>query len=116
LQPGKGGRVLSPSAATDWLVKECHNRKLTISGGEPLEQREGLMQLVDALSALNFDICLYTGYETEQVPSEIVKNLRYLKTGQYRKNLSSTKRFVGSDNQRFFEIIQGGCTPCLREI
>ena len=40
------------------------NKKLTISGGEPLLQYQAVHELVRGLA--DFDIALYTGFELEQ--------------------------------------------------
>ena len=42
------------------LKKESINRKITISGGEPLMQKEALIELCEMLS--DFDIAVYTGH------------------------------------------------------
>ena len=86
------------------LLKEgCRNRKITITGGEPLYQKEALTELVKALKG--FDICLYTSYELDEVPSEILKHIKYLKTGRYDSRFrTTTTPYYGSLNQRFITI------------
>lgn len=78
----------------------CHNRKITITGGEPLCQKEALLELLQSLDG--FDICLYTGYSLENVPAEILSKLKYIKVGPYVKELRCTTRpYIGSINQKF---------------
>jgi anaerobic ribonucleoside-triphosphate reductase activating protein len=79
------------------------NKKLTISGGEPLMQVEALTELINSIS--DFDIALYTGHQREDVPQEIIDKIKYLKTGPFVLKLKSTViPYVGSTNQKFEEV------------
>ena len=101
----EGGLLTSVEEMVSFLKKNCHNKKLTISGGEPLEQPEGLRCLMSALKDEGFDLCLYTGFDRKFVPPEIIENLHYLKTGIFKKEaVYPPKPFVGSNNQIFTEI------------
>ena len=78
-------------------------KKITISGGEPLDQPEALEELVYRLYALNYDICLYTNYQLEDVSLTIREKLSSIKTGSFilsKKNPDAT--YYGSSNQQFF--------------
>ncbi len=88
------------------LIKvNCFNRKITITGGEPLDQLEPLTELLQLLDG--YDICLYTGYDMGEVPEQIKKHLKYLKTGAYIKSLhSSTTPYIGSTNQQFIQLTE----------
>ncbi len=88
------------------LRKKCLNKKLTISGGEPLLQYPAILELVKSLDG--FNIVLYTGFEFDDVPKEILYYLDYIKVGKYIKELRSTIiPFMGSNNQKFIEL-RGG--------
>ena len=86
------------------IIREiCFNKKLTISGGEPLLQKEALLELFKELK--DFDLCLYTGHEMEDIPEELLKYLKYAKVGRFiLEERTSTQPFVGSKNQRFVRI------------
>ena len=85
------------------LRERCFNKELTISGGEPLMQQEALLELLEELK--DFDLCLYTGHEYDEIPAKILSYLRYVKVGPYIQKLrTTTKPFVGSLNQQFMEI------------
>ena len=88
------------------LVKElCNNslnKKITISGGEPLYQKDALIELVKELKKEHFDIALYTSYQKKDVPIQVIKCLKYLKTGKFiLKNKTTVTPYVGSTNQKF---------------
>lgn len=85
------------------LREKCFNKKLTISGGEPLLQKDALIELLQELK--DFDLCLYTGHELSEVPEEVLKYLKYIKIGRFVRELkTSMKPFVGSINQEFMEV------------
>ena len=87
------------------LNKKVFNKKITISGGEPLMQKEALTELITKLNDLGFDIALYTGHQKEDVPSILLDKVKYLKTGNFIQELKTTiKPFVGSENQIFEQI------------
>ena len=87
------------------LNKKVFNKKITISGGEPLMQKEALIELVTKLNDLEFDIALYTGHQKEDVPNALIDKVKYLKTGNFIQELKTTiKPFVGSKNQVFEEV------------
>ncbi len=86
------------------IIREnCHNKKLTITGGEPFFQYGALLELVKELS--DFDICIYTGSNLDEVPAEIIPYLRYIKVGRYDKSKRcTTVPYIGSTNQRFIDL------------
>jgi len=85
------------------LRKECYNKKLTISGGEPLLQYPAILELVKNLQ--DFDIALYTGFDLEDVPPEILKYIKYIKVGCYIEEKRTTiKPYIGSSNQKFIKL------------
>ncbi len=99
----KDGKEYEVDELATVIRSECTNRKITITGGEPLEQKEALGLLLQELEG--FDVCLYTGYELEEVPEDIIEHLTYLKTGKYViSKRTTTIPFIGSTNQRFIKI------------
>ncbi len=84
------------------IIEKSDNGKVTITGGEPLLQKEAVALLTKLLFEAGVDIALYTGHEKEDVPEEILTHVKYLKYGPYKKELhTSTTPFVGSSNQVF---------------
>lgn len=99
------GKKIEIDDLVNELNKKAFNKKITISGGEPLMQKEALIELVTKLNDLKFDIALYTGHQREDVPSILVEKIKYLKSGNFVQKLKTTiKPFVGSENQIFEEI------------
>lgn len=85
------------------IREQCVNKKLTISGGEPLLQAEELIDLLEELK--DFDLCLYTGHQIQDVPESVLKYLKYIKVGPFIEELkTTTKPYVGSKNQEFMEV------------
>lgn len=101
----KQGKEIEVLELVEKLDKNVINKKITISGGEPLLQKEALNELIKELFSKGFDIALYTGHNKDEVPEEIIKCLTYLKTGKFIKELkTSIKPFVGSTNQLFEKV------------
>ena len=89
----------------DVLMKTTINKKITITGGEPLLQKESLEYLVHGLADKGFDIALYTGHDKADVPQAILDGLTYLKYGPYQRDKRTTiTPYVGSTNQVFERI------------
>ncbi len=98
-----GGIETDTAELAALLRKKSVNKKLTISGGEPLLQKEALCDLVEKLNG--FDIALYTGHAKSEVPKVVLSKIRYLKTGRFIKEQATTiKPYVGSENQIFEEV------------
>ena len=96
----KSGTEVEVEELAALLKKEVCNKKITFSGGEPLMQAEGLIELCKLLGG--FSIAVYTGHELEEVPSDLLDHIDYIKTGSFREELKTTvKPFVGSTNQEF---------------
>ena len=99
------GKKIEVNDLANELNKKVFNKKITISGGEPLLQKDALIELLIKLKKYDFDIVLYTGHAKEDVPKEIIKKVNYLKTGNFVEKLKTTvKPFVGSTNQIFEEV------------
>lgn len=100
-----GGIEIEIDDLVSELNKKNFNKKITISGGEPLVQKTELIKLINKLFDNGYDIALYTGHKKEDVPKEIIDKIKYLKTGNFIKDLKTTiVPFVGSSNQKFEEV------------
>lgn len=80
---------------------------ITISGGEPFDQPEELLHLVEAFRGITEDILIFSGYTREQlqekaVNASILKNVAVLVDGPYQDNDNQGEILRGSANQRYF--------------
>lgn len=95
----------------NFLEKVCENKKVTISGGEPLEQMEALLELVEKLKGLGYNICVYSGWDLKMVPDSIFRYIDYIKVGEYISSLRDEDiQFYGSSNQRMYQVVNGRLT------
>lgn len=102
------GTMISIDELMVFIESQCCNKKITISGGEPLEQMDSLEILIRRLKAKGYNICIYTGWEMERVPPRILKFVDYIKTGSYVSNLKNPEiQYVGSSNQHMFSVNNG---------
>lgn len=53
------------------LREKVANKKITLSGGEPLMQKDAVLDIVKKLH--DFDIALYTGHELNEVPAKLLQ-------------------------------------------
>lgn len=84
----------------------------TISGGEPMDQPEGLSQLITQLSAYSKDILIYTGYRIDELKKRedpatniILSRAAVLIDGEYREEENIDVPLRGSFNQRIHILI-----------
>ena len=97
------GTRYAVSELADLIRSRAANKKITLSGGEPLLQKRAIENLTKQLS--DFDICLYTGGSIDDIPEAIKKRLHYAKVGFFDNTCKTTvKPFVGSVNQEFINL------------
>ena len=100
-----GGYSVKINDLVDLIKSKTPMHRITISGGEPLLQLDGLMELVRQLREARYDIAVYTGNRLEDVPPELLSMINYIKVGDYRKEYHTTvKEYVGSTNQEFIKL------------
>jgi len=114
-------RGMNVASLVDWCrdVSVGSLDGITISGGEPFDQPEALLVLLEALGRWRseeqrrFDILLYTGYSERRVRrdfAEHVRNLDAVVAGPFRENAGGEKSYCGSDNQQILL-----CSPIAEE-
>lgn len=102
------GTMVSISELIEYIDEKCRNKRITISGGEPLEQLESLKTLIESLKAKEYEVCVYTGWEYDSIPSDILKKVDFIKTGGFVSDLrDSNIQYVGSTNQHIYSIQNG---------
>ena len=97
------GIPMTTAELAERLKKEVINKKVTISGGEPLIQTEAVVELLDMLNG--FDVALYTGHSDDEIPQAILDRVKYIKTGNFQQDKKTTTvSYIGSTNQKFRRI------------
>ena len=99
---------------TDAIIDELKNRKMlsgvTISGGEPFNQKEALLTIVNELKKIGISIWIYTGYTYEELMTDktaqsILSAIDVLVDGPFILGLRDLGlRFRGSSNQRLIDV------------
>jgi anaerobic ribonucleoside-triphosphate reductase activating protein len=113
-QPLTGGNKYKISEIVHKISEVKGIEGLTISGGEPFLQAEGLNQLIIQLKQIkDYGIIVYTGYKLEQLKAkeksdisvkELLSNIDLLIDGEYVKELNDGRRLRGSANQQVFAL------------
>lgn len=85
--------------------------KITIFGGEPLDQNiPELNKLLTDLKIFNKEIWLFTSYELNNVPYDILHLCDYIKTGCFVESIQCEKLDYGyilsSSNQKINKILK----------
>ena len=101
----KGGHQMSVGELVSVIDENTPLRRVTISGGEPLLQYDGLISLVKVLHEKDYDIAVYTGNSMEDVAPELLQYIDYIKVGDFQiDKKTSVKPYVGSTNQSFIKL------------
>jgi len=88
------------------LIKNSNVSGVTITGGDPLEQPEELLELLILLESLNLSngIILFTGYTIDEINKDFLlrKSLNYIDVlidGRFEKDKRISSSLRGSENQ-----------------
>lgn len=101
-EPGTG--LLSLETLVAELVRQAPNADgLTISGGEPFDQPDGLAEILRAWREISDgSVLVFTGYERPALADWLLRNpglIDAVMTGPFRSELPQTLALRGSDNQ-----------------
>jgi len=99
---------------TDVIIDELINRKMlsgvTISGGEPFNQKKALLAIVKELKKTGISIWVYSGYQYAELMNDsaghlILSYIDVLVDGPFILGLRDLRlRFRGSSNQRLIDV------------
>ena len=91
------------------LIKNFEVDGVTISGGDPLEQEDELLELLMLLSTMRLrkGVILFSGFTRAEISSNFIREqcLKYIDVlidGRYEKNLKVDFSLKGSSNQEFY--------------
>ncbi len=102
------GRSVSVSDIISSLPEDFFADGLTISGGEPFDQTEGLLEFVRWFTGhISDDVLIFTGYTLGELENradactkELLEKTAVLIDGPYIESLNDGKGLRGSSNQR----------------
>ena len=108
------GKHITVDEAVTLIEAGCRNHRITVSGGEPLEQPDALRELLYELRRRNYNICLYTGGDLDGIPADILGLIDYVKTGNFIAALKDgTNPYAGSSNQHMYTVVNGSITEMV---
>lgn len=89
------------------ILELCKNIEgITLHGGEPLDQAEGILNIVELLKKNNKTIVLFTGYtykELNKIQKMVWKNSDIIVSGRYEQDKRNIYlQFRGSSNQKVY--------------
>lgn len=108
LRTFSAGSMMAPEQILERITPDGEVDGLTISGGEPFEQPEGVLELIRMFRGrYTGDILIFTGYTLEELRGKksavieaILSDIAVLVDGRYVEDQNSKKGLRGSDNQR----------------
>lgn len=108
------GKSITVDEAVKLIESGCRNHRITISGGEPLEQSEQLKELLYELKHRDYNICLYTGGNLDEVPADILSLPDYVKAGSFVAALKDgANPYAGSSNQHMYTVVNGNISEMV---
>ncbi len=100
----KPKNLMSEEEIIKYIDENNFSKKITLSGGDPLEQN--ILGLLKKLKAKKYNIWLYTGYEMQEVKEkfpEILKYIDALVDGRFElEKRDISLEYRGSTNQKIY--------------
>lgn len=105
LWPFEGGTMVEPREILELCSKE-NIEGITIHGGEPLDQADGLIELIDLIKVSGKTVILFTGYIKKELDSKqkyVWNKSDIVVAGRFQlKKRNVNLQFRGSTNQRVY--------------
>jgi len=110
LQDFSAGQEISVQQLIDDLKQDIKFIDgITLSGGDPVEQFDGVIEFVKQIKKLyNIDVMLYTGYNIKDLEHKDLTDIDYIMDGKFKHNFPSKKNYRGSDNQKYYKNVGEG--------
>lgn len=101
----EGGTMMNSNDILEMCEKE-NVEGITIHGGEPLDQADGLYDVVKAIKNEKYSVILFTGYlkrELDKVQIKVWNNSDIVVAGRFQINkINVNLQFRGSTNQKVY--------------
>jgi anaerobic ribonucleoside-triphosphate reductase activating protein len=104
LQSPSVGEDITLTGLEHELIKRPLCRSITFSGGDPLFQEEVLIKYCKELCK-HVKIGVYTGKSIDEVPSELLQYISFLKTEPYVEKLGGVQE--QTTNQKCWDVVDG---------
>lgn len=106
----RNGFYISADALLSKIMEVPELTGITVSGGEPLLQFDGLYEFVNAVKERTaLDIMLYTGFRMEEISGiagsrteDFLRKIDILVDGEYIEEENHNEMLRGSSNQKFY--------------
>ena len=103
------GHIYDGEFIADVVCNMCNQlgvQSVVLLGGEPLQQdRQELLLICKRFYEAHLKIWLYTGYELNEIPDEILQYVSMVKCGRYIDELKQDG-FPASSNQKIYKHIK----------
>jgi len=105
--PDKGGSFLEPRVLAEQILATPELEGISVLGGEPFEQAEGLAELCALVKAGGLPVMVYTGYTSAELREKksaevdaLISTADLLLDGRFDQTKpEKTRRWIGSTNQ-----------------
>jgi anaerobic ribonucleoside-triphosphate reductase activating protein len=110
--PFNKGKIIQPVKLLEDIVKQKDIEGISISGGEPFLQAEGLLELLKLIkNKTDLSILVFTGFSLEKLRENCISNegidyIDLLIAGPYMNNLKTNIPLLSSSNQTIHFITQ----------
>lgn len=97
--------MMPVNAVAEWILAQANIEGITLSGGEPLDQADSLMELIRLIRhERDFGVVCYTGHTIEKITDtrhrSLLDNVDLLIDGSYLQSAHADLLWRGSKNQR----------------
>lgn len=110
-------RKVDATEAAEHITEYAPNKFITIVGGEPLDQMDGLIELCEGLKKNGFHIIVFTHYEMQNMKDDkmfkqLIRTIDILVDGEYQEDLriydeskeDGVHNAIGSANQIVWDL------------
>ena len=116
---GGGEEVSVETLSNEILSSKEGIEGLTVSGGEPFQQSEGLYGLLESIKKKSdLSVIVFTGFTLKEIQEQsalkrCLTHIDVLIAGRYVSTLSESEGWLGSQNQKYHFLTQRYSNPDL---